>query len=158
VTARALGVVEALAYSCNNWFAASSRALDPARFAGELRRFGFDVQNPRTPDELALMTIGEAGVQCSAAELAEAYRKLAAMKNATVTAGLEAAVEYGTSRLAQPASLKVAGKTGTTATHSWFAGWTPREAPRVVVVVALAGGRGGAHAAPLARALFEKWA
>jgi cell division protein FtsI/penicillin-binding protein 2 len=41
-------------------------------------------------------------------------------------------------------------------THSWFSGFAPREAPRVVVTVLVEfGGGGGAAAAPLARELFE---
>jgi penicillin-binding protein 2 len=158
ITARPLDLAAALAYSCNAYFATASRDFDPARFAGDLRKFGFDVKTPGSTDELALMAIGEWGVQSSVAELAHAYRRLALLKNERVATGLEAAVEYGTARLAQPPGISAAGKTGTTRTHSWFAGWAPRATPRVVIGVALAGGRGGAHAAPIARALFEKWA
>jgi cell division protein FtsI/penicillin-binding protein 2 len=154
---RPLDLTEALAYSCNPYFVNASRMLHAGRFAGDLRTFGFDAAIPRTPDELALMAIGEWGVNCSAVELAQAYRKLARLNNDRVSRGLIEAAEYGTARLAQPAGVRIAGKTGTTATHGCFAGWAPAEAPRVVVAVISAGGRGGAHAAPLARELFEKW-
>ena len=158
VTARPLNLSEALAWSCNAYFVNSSRMLDAASFAVSLRKFGFDVRNARTPDELALLAIGEWGVRCSVVELAQAYRKLAANANRQVHDGLIAATDYGTARLARPAGVVVAGKTGTSATHAWFAGWAPAVRPSVVVTVFVPGGRGGAHAAPIARDLFERWA
>ncbi len=80
----------------------------------------------------------------------------------------------GTSKAAAVAGFDVCGKTGSTQvvsteraeqlarqgreikTHSWFSGFAPREAPRVVVTVLVEfGGGGGAAAAPLARELFD---
>ncbi len=80
----------------------------------------------------------------------------------------------GTSQAAEVAGFDVCGKTGSTQvmsteraeqlarqgreikTHSWFSGFAPRDAPRVVVTVLVEfGGGGGAAAAPLARELFE---
>ena len=78
-----------------------------------------------------------------------------------VLAGLEAAAEYGTARLASPRGIKVAGKTGTSLdaaagqAHAWFAGFAPADAPRVALVVFLEQGTGARDAAPVARALFE---
>ncbi|MBN2207272.1 MAG: penicillin-binding protein 2 [Candidatus Aminicenantes bacterium] len=77
----------------------------------------------------------------------------------------------GTGRAARVAGFDVCGKTGSTQlisaeraeklkttvkTHSWFTGFAPRRAPRVVVTVLVEyGGMGGAAAAPLARPLFD---
>jgi penicillin-binding protein 2 len=79
--------------------------------------------------------------------------------------------EEGTGRSARVAGFDVCGKTGSTQligsekaeklkkeikTHSWFTGFAPRRAPRVVVTVLVEyGGMGGAAAAPLAKPLFE---
>jgi cell division protein FtsI/penicillin-binding protein 2 len=52
----------------------------------------------------------------------------------------------------------VAGKTGTSAGHAWFAGFAPAERPEVVVVVFLESGTGGADAAPVAGTVFRAWA
>jgi cell division protein FtsI/penicillin-binding protein 2 len=158
LTPTPLNLSEALAYSCNAYFVNMSQRLNPAEFANSLRKFGFDVQNAGTPDELSLMAVGEWGVGCTVAELAHAYRKLSAVAEGPILRGLAGAADYGTARLAQPAGTRVAGKTGTSATHAWFAGWAPVERPRAVVAVFVTGGRGGAHAAPIARRLFERWA
>jgi len=77
----------------------------------------------------------------------------------------------GTGRAARVEGFEVCGKTGSTQlisaekaeklkktikTHSWFTGFAPRRAPRVVVTVLVEyGGMGGAAAAPLAKPLFE---
>ena len=160
----------AIAWSCNEYFTAAARRLPPTVLCDSLRRYGLDVQTPRTPDQQALMGIGEWGVLCSPPELAAAYRKLALLRFDTdarympVWEGLEGAAEYGTARLARPAAIAICGKTGTspnrvrTGSYALFAGWAPAAKPRVVVAVFASGGSGGASAAPVARSLFEKFA
>jgi stage II sporulation protein D len=146
----------ALAYSCNHYFVRASSRLDPERFTALLRRFGFDVPTPATADELALTAVGLGGVRCSTLELARAYRMLSREAPPPIRQGIAAAVEAGTSQLARPSSLSVAGKTGTGDGHAWFAGWAPADAPRVILAVSVPGGRGAVDAAPAARALFER--
>jgi len=79
--------------------------------------------------------------------------------------------EEGTGRGAKVDGFDVCGKTGSSQlisregaeklgkeikTHSWFAGFAPRDNPQVVVVVLVEyGGMGGATAAPLAKELFS---
>ncbi len=82
---------------------------------------------------------------------------------ATVFAGLEASTSYGMGRLARPAGLEVAGKTGTASptggrwTHAWFAGYAPAKTPEIVLVVFLHRGRGGTDAAEVAREIFAAY-
>jgi penicillin-binding protein 2 len=90
----------------------------------------------------------------------------------TVIRGMWKSVnEEGTGRGAKVDSFDVCGKTGSTQlisreraeklgkqikTHSWFAGFAPRDNPQVVVIVLVEyGGMGGATAAPLAKELFS---
>ena len=79
--------------------------------------------------------------------------------------------EEGTGRRAKVDGFDICGKTGSTQlisreraeklgkeikTHSWFAGFAPRDNPQVVVTVLVEyGGMGGATAAPLAKELFS---
>ena len=44
------------------------------------------------------------------------------------------------------------------ASHAWFAGWAPAEAPEIAVVVLVEhGGSGGKVAGPIAKQIFEGW-
>lgn len=159
----------ALAYSCNHYFATMSRRLDAARLAATLRRFGLNARVAGTADQLALQAIGQWEMECTPAELAAAYRRLALFRQTAgaryepLWSGIEGAAEFGTAQLAKPASLRVAGKTGTTlnrnrtGTLGWFAGWAPAETPEFVVVV-LTRGSGGPDAAPEARRAFKRFA
>lgn len=82
--------------------------------------------------------------------------------------------DEGTARAARIAGYDVCGKTGSTQvvsrktaekmgetvretkTHSWFAGFAPRDDPEIVVAIIVEyGGTGGAIAAPIARELFH---
>jgi cell division protein FtsI/penicillin-binding protein 2 len=148
--------VEAIAYSCNRYFAeTASRAHG---LTALLREYGFRPRTPSTPDELRLQAIGEWGVDTTPDELARTYRQLALLEDrpelAPVFEGLRMAVTAGTARNAGP---DFAGKTGTTASASglsldaWFAGFTPPVRPRHVVAIFVPGGRGAIDAAPLAR-------
>jgi cell division protein FtsI/penicillin-binding protein 2 len=147
----------ALAASCNSWFARMARQSDPAWMHRTLLRSGADAQLARSLDELQLQTLGLAAVRYSPLRLAEAYRRIALSQEIPVRRALARAVREGTAQLAAIDQLTVAGKTGTTPTSSWFAGYAPANDPRIVVVVQLPYGRGGSDAAPLARAIFEWW-
>jgi cell division protein FtsI/penicillin-binding protein 2 len=98
--------------------------------------------------------------------LAEAYRSIAVRVRdesprpeevKLILAGLEAAVDTGTGRSARAKQVRVAGKTGTSEGHAWFAGWAPAEHPDVVVVVFLERGTGGSDAAPVAGRIFADY-
>jgi cell division protein FtsI/penicillin-binding protein 2 len=156
----------ALAYSCNSYFSDVATRLSPAELEYALRHSGlvdqyrysdFDtrgrLQRATTPDQLRLQGLGEFGIEVTPWSLASAYQRLAAdvangTAQAAVREGLLAATDYGMARLARPAGLTVAGKTGTSRasdgrwTHGWFAGYAPAEHPTAVIVVYLERGRG----------------
>jgi len=77
--------------------------------------------------------------------------------------GLRQAILKGTGWRANIKELAVAGKTGTAQnpqgeTHAWFIGFAPYENPEVCITVFLEnGGEGGEAAAPIARAMLEKY-
>ncbi|MDR7556581.1 MAG: penicillin-binding protein 2 [Armatimonadota bacterium] len=78
----------------------------------------------------------------------------------TLREGLRAVVDGGTGAAAAVPGLAIAGKTGSAENprglpHAWFAGYAPADRPALVVVVFVEHGRrGGAAAAPIARAVF----
>jgi stage II sporulation protein D len=166
---QAFGVTEALAYSCNYYFAARAAHLREGELEAALRRAiptarAGSIERARTPEERQLMALGEARMLVTPMAMLQAYRRIALERGPPqVVAGLEAAAAYGTARLAAPAGLRVAGKTGTstepgaTHRHAWFIGYAPAEAPAIAVLVFLDQGRGGADAAPIAREIFAAW-
>ncbi len=145
---------EAVAYSCNFYFAHLARSADPANLASVLRGFGFVLsRTPESVEDLQLLALGEFSVTTTPMDLARAYAKLAPIG----LPGLRGAVEVGTPQLASVAGLAVAGKTGTTRGYSWFAGYAPAGQPSVAVVVLSGGGSGGASAAPEAARVLKRW-
>lgn len=180
-TTSPLEATAALAYSCNCFFAAYAAALPRHELPELLRQMGLTSMNQgqgtgvagwvregARREDVVLQALGEKDVEVTPLAMAEAYRKLALRRKSSerdpgmelIYSGLEAAVEYGTARLAQPAGKpRVAGKTGTStgegpARHAWFAGYGPALRPRVVVLVYLEQGAGGRDAAPLAAEIF----
>jgi cell division protein FtsI/penicillin-binding protein 2 len=171
---QAFDAVSALAYSCNYYFATRAAGLRGSELveaftrAGLVSRTGLEageavgeITAPSNVETRQLLALGEANILVTPLAMAAAYRKLALKRDPVVSAGLAAAAEYGTARLAQPVIGRVAGKTGTASdpgngrVHAWFAGWAPAESPRIVVVIFLEQGVGGRDAAPIARELFE---
>jgi len=171
---------QALAWSCNSYFAAVGAGLGP----GELRRLlaptgllgqtGLaadeavaEFREPRGADENALALLGVEGGRVTPLELAAAYRWLALQLEThpgsaaaqVVQAGLDDSAEFGIAASAGAGGVPVAGKTGTanlgagTPSHGWFAGLAPAEKPQVVVVVYLPTGH-GANAAAIAAELI----
>jgi penicillin-binding protein 2 len=69
----------------------------------------------------------------------------------------------GTGSLARISDITVGGKTGTAQNphgeaHAWFVGYAPAENPKIVVVVLVENiGHGGTFAAPVAKAIIEKY-
>lgn len=150
--AQAVDPVGALAYSCNNWFAAMAARLDEAALAESLRKWGFTVAG----SDRQLQALGEGGVSITALGLAKAYARLGrGPRDKRITEGLKGSVAYGTSQLAA-SGVPLAGKTGTSK-HAWFAGFAPADRPRIAVVVMVNQGAGGATAAPIAGKIVAAW-
>jgi len=175
--ADALDAVHALAHSCNHFFSHAAESLSMESLYRAFSRAGLNapsgkwdtelagsVEMPRTKETLQLMSIGESNVMVTPLGLAEAYRWLALrLRDASeeteqfrvIREGMEAVVDIGTGQGAAVKGLRIAGKTGTTDGHAWFAGFAPAERPRVVVVVFLEKGSGGRDAAPVAGKIFR---
>jgi len=169
---------QALAWSCNTYFANLADALAP----GELRRLlaptgllgqtGLasgeacaQLRDPQTPNQARLALLGVEGVRVTPLEFAVAYRWLALQLAAhpgtpateTVRAGLEDSTSFGMAGAAGLGGVPVAGKTGTASaetggrTHGWFVGLAPSHAPSVAIAVYLP----ASHGADAARVAAE---
>jgi len=180
-----LDAEEAIAYSCNSYFAEAATRLSATELVQSLRRAGLDsasglaggeatgrIETPREREMLQLEALGDRGIEVTALELLGAYRKLALQKrsgagaaevDAPVFAGLEQSVAYGMAHAANVEGMKIAGKTGTAAsresakTHGFFVGYAPAEKAEIVVVVYLEQGNGG-DAAGVAQVVFAEFA
>ena len=175
---------QALAYSCNNFFARMGLRLTPQELQQALVGWGFSspthlvpgeatgtVVMARSESELELQAIGEFGIHVTPLELLQAFRRLSQRRRDSPLApalrvtfdGLEAGAVYGTAAAANTQGLAVAGKTGTSLvdegnwTHGWFAGYAPADAPEIVLVVFFERGRGPTDAAGVAHALFAAY-
>lgn len=182
-TDQPLDPAEALAYSCNSYFTTVALRLTPTELQNSFLRDGFASVTGLASDEVSgfvslaqstqqvqLQAIGEWGIRVTPLELVKAYRRLALLradhnvKLEPLFAGLEQSAAYGMGHRAQPAALKVAGKTGTARadegswTHAWFAGYAPAEDPKIALVVFLEKGHGGSDAAGVAREIFDAFA
>jgi cell division protein FtsI/penicillin-binding protein 2 len=171
---------QALAWSCNTYFATVAATLAPGELrtllvpTGLLSQSGLATteataafHDPETPDENRLTLLGVDGILVTPLELAKAYRwlaiQLAAHPNSpaaqAVQAGLAGSASFGIAGAASLGGVAIAGKTGTanlgagTPSHGWFAGLAPSNAPRVVVAVYLPAGH-GADAARVAAELL----
>lgn len=178
-----LDAADAIAYSCNSYFASVATRLDNDQLAATLRRAGFTsltglanneipgrVITPADPAHEQLQALGEWGIEVTPLELLAAYRNLALRKlhgenlgsAAPVFDGLERAVKYGMAHAAQPHNTTAAGKTGTAAgsrtvhTHGFFAGYAPAGKPEIAIVVYLENGR-GLDAAAIAGKIFDAY-
>jgi cell division protein FtsI/penicillin-binding protein 2 len=129
---------EALAWSCNTYFAAVAASLKPGDKSEDLRSLLAPTgllgqtrlapgeatalfRDPRTTEEAQLTLLGVAGIRVSPLELAEAYRwlglKMAALPDdqaaRVVGAGLADSASFGMAGNASLGGVEVAGKTGT---------------------------------------------
>ncbi len=171
---------DAIAYSCNSYFAQVAPRLGELELVRTFRRAGFDspsglasgeatgrIGKPATRVELQLEALGDEGIEVTPLELLEAYRKLALRRrggeSGPVFDGLEHSVAYGMAHAVNVDGMKVAGKTGTASstrsprTHGFFAGYAPADNPEIAVVVFLERGR-GMDAAALAQPVFAEFA
>jgi cell division protein FtsI/penicillin-binding protein 2 len=178
-----LNADDAIAYSCNSYFAQVSIRLSSAELVQAFRRAGFDspsslvdndatgnIRTPSNPAQIQLAALGDEGIEVTPLELLAAYRKLALRKRngdigkyAPIFDGLQHSVEYGMAHAGKVDDMKVAGKTGTAAsrknprTHGFFVGYAPAEKPEITVVVFVQQGR-GIDAAALAQTVFKEYA
>jgi cell division protein FtsI/penicillin-binding protein 2 len=155
---------EALAYSCNRYFASLADRIPPAQVAVILQHYGLTSGSLPTREQKELLVLGVAGVAVSPMQMAGAYRKLALeLKDArapdAVRDGLRDSVDYGMAHNAAVAGRTILGKTGTASdpgtswSHGWFAGIGYLGHQEVVLVIYLPRGN-GADAAHLAQHFF----
>jgi stage II sporulation protein D (peptidoglycan lytic transglycosylase) len=158
-TTTALAAREALAYSCNQYFAQLADRIPPEQIPSVLERYGLPRQTPHTREQKQLLVLGLSGISVSPEQMATAYRKLALQlddpKLKPVRDGLKDSVDYGMAHNASVAGMEIAGKTGTAADapHGWFAGIAHLEQADVAIVIYLPHGN-GADAATLAQHFF----
>ncbi|MDR3718303.1 MAG: penicillin-binding transpeptidase domain-containing protein [Bryobacteraceae bacterium] len=176
-----LDAVEALAVSCNFWFAIMSKRLGPEGLLKALRRVGLAAQRAPNEEQACVQALGLAHVSASPLTLAHAYAELLkAGPPAAVLQGMRAAVERGTAQRALSDRVWIAGKTGTApgglpgSSAGWFAGWAMRpdavscpaaqaagclhSRPSIAFAVRVVGGTGGGAAADLGKEVTEQWA
>jgi len=169
---------QALAWSCNSYFAAVGGTLTPGELRSLLAPTGLlgqtglatseataEFREPHTPDENRLALLGVDGIRVTPLELALAYRWLALKLDSNtsgaqvVRAGLADSASFGIAGAAALGGVPVAGKTGTanlgpgTPSHGWFAGLVPSDKPSAILVVYLPAGH-GANAAQVAAELL----
>jgi stage II sporulation protein D len=160
----AFAAKEALAYSCNRYFAELADRIPPAQASAILEHYGLAPASiPQSREQKELLVLGVAGIAVSPAQIAGAYRRLALEldqgKAPAVLEGLRDSVTYGMAHNANVPGMEIAGKTGTAGaeaqgrSHGWFAGIGHLGHDEVVVVIYLPLGNGG-DAARLARAFF----
>ena len=165
---------QALAYSCNAYFAEIAKRFAPKDAVSTLRDYGVPetaiLQTLVTTQQTQLFILGLEGISVTPLQLAEAYRKLAMQMERepsnsptqAVKQGLEDSVAFGMAHNAYVDGLSIACKTGTASkpekpwTHGWFAGFAPAKSPKVVIVVYLPRGN-GADAAHLAQRFFDAY-
>jgi cell division protein FtsI/penicillin-binding protein 2 len=162
----ALAAKEALAYSCNRYFAELADRLPPEQATAILTHYGLvPLHPPQSREQKELLVLGVEGILVSPAQMAMAYRKLALELDhapaplEAVRQGLRDSVSYGMAHDADVPGLEIAGKTGTasdpgkTWSHGWFAGTSYLDHEEVVLVIYVPRGN-GADAARLAQHFF----
>ena len=147
---------EALAWSCNSYFANVARTLAPGELGRLLRPTGLlavtglassvtpteaaaEFHEPATTDATQLALLGVEGIRVTPIELATAYRWLAlqlaahpdSQASQMVRAGIEDSASFGMARQAAVGDVSVAGKTGTAegAASTQTHGWFAGVAP-----------------------------
>ena len=157
---------EALAYSCNTWFASLALRFTPASLTAALQDFHLhSAITPKSPEQNQLLALGLAGITTSPSQTAAAYRILgnqfAQSFAKPVGDGLRDSVSFGMAHNADTPGLSVSGKTGTASdsprqmwSHGWFAGFATIHGTPLIISLYLPHGN-GADAAQLARNFFS---
>ncbi len=151
---------EALAYSCNRYFAELADRISPAQAVAILNSYGLSSRIPGSREQKQLFVLGLQGVTVSPRQIASAYRRLTLQSGeGLVRKGLTDSVIYGMAHYAAVPGMEIAGKTGTASdlhegwSHGWFAGTGTLDQEAVVIVIYLSHGN-GADAARLAHQFF----
>ena len=149
-----LDAEQALAASCNTWFAALARHMSAQDLRAVLQQAGLPqaTANLDDADTRILVALGLEGTAATPLRVAHAYRALLANEPHTtaVWVGLHDAVASGMANNARVKGVEVLGKTGTAQnagewwSHGWFAGGVEG---RYVLVVYVPHGDGGMAAA-----------
>lgn len=139
-----LNGVEALAYSCNEYFERALGMMEGAELTRGYARFGLEARAQQTTLSALLPAWRRLVGRYQEARLAPVFR------------GMEQSVAYGTGRLAGLAGVQVAGKTGTMREAALFAGYAPASKPRYLLLVHLDQGSGGGDAAPVAAKILAE--
>jgi cell division protein FtsI/penicillin-binding protein 2 len=164
---------QALADSCNTYFAVLARRMSSAALIDGLRSYGLSpIGEATTPDDRALLALGLEDIQISPRQLAMAYRALALKmqkqpdSTAAVLSGLLQSVETGMAHAAQTSGFLLGGKTGTAPNednardHGWFAGILftrdgPKKIPARILMIYLPTGNGNDASLLARRFLLE---
>lgn len=149
---------EALAYSCNSYFATMAERITPEDLVSSFQKAGFTsltgwsknevagiVKKSQTLEQRQLQALGEYGVEITPLELLAAYRTVALQHLRAETAqddkadngfdviyrGLQDSATYGMAHGASPTGYPIAGKTGTanSDSSSLTHGWFAGYAP-----------------------------
>ena len=156
---------EALAYSCNTWFASLALRFTSSHLVETLRAFQLrPTFTPALPEQKQLIVLGLAGVTTSSRQIAIAYRTLSNQLDQPfskpVADGLRDSVSFGMAHNVDTSGLEISGKTGTANnpprkpwSHGWFAGFVTIHRTPLVISLYLPQGN-GADAAGLARNFF----
>jgi len=112
-----IGIVDAIAHSCNSYFRELSKRLLPARIEGLARRFGLTPPPPGVPSE-SYLGLGSAW-RITALDLARGYHELLRRRQqpgvAPLVEGMRQACSVGTASSvgAKVDSMEILAKTGT---------------------------------------------
>lgn len=115
----------------------------------------------RVPDLHFVMKIGDRQIPPPRPEIVKVHPEYLKV----VLDGLKAVVASGTGGATRLGNVEVAGKTGSaeappagSKTHAWFACYAPADKPRIAISCFVEhGGHGGTAAAPLAKAILERY-
>lgn len=161
---------QALADSCNTYFASLARRMTATMLVGGLRGYGLNAMGALpTSDDRALLVVGLVGVRATPMQMAAAYRRLAQQMNeqqkaaVVVREGMVQSVETGMAHGAHVDGMLIGGKTGTAQdagvlwSHGWFAGilFDGQGRAQQVMVIYLPHGNGN-DAALLAKRAIER--
>jgi cell division protein FtsI/penicillin-binding protein 2 len=170
---------EALAYSCNTYFADLAKRMTPQTLQDTAAKYGLGraphlfptetegtLTPPHNTEEKQLFVLGLAGITASPAQIATAYSKLWHELNnpqlSPIAQGLKDSVQFGMAHNAAQQGIDIIGKTGTAAdpnnphSHGWFAGIATLRGRPVVIVIYLPNAN-GAGAATLARHFLQAY-
>lgn len=153
---------EALAYSCNTWFASLALRFTLPVLTEVLRSFHLRMEViPTLPEQKQLLTLGLSGIRTSSLNIARAYcilqSELGHPFAKPVADGLRDSISFGMAHNAETPGVDLSGKTGTASntdrqpwSHGWFAGFAKVRSTPLVMSFYVPQGN-GADAAKRAR-------